>query len=152
MERVAFAGWTFLCDPGATRTAYASIQQCQPESCGCAYCRNWIAARAAVYPEPIRGFLTGVGVDEPCEAEVIQHVVRESGLHLCEGWLHFVGRIEEGPEHGTTVDVANASVGFEARSDLAHDALRGSELVQMTIQAEVPWLLDEPWDVNPADA
>jgi hypothetical protein len=153
MQRLECYRWLLSCDPEATRQCYAAIPSAGPESCGCAPCLNFVAARDRAYPADVRDLFHRLGITPLREAEVY-HIARlDSGLHLYGGFLHFVGSIEEGKDaHGPSgaVDLETVndhfSIGFTASahtSQVPH-SFSQSSLVQIEFSAEIPWVLPDP--------
>jgi hypothetical protein len=151
MERIIFCRWCVCCDQAATRRAYEAVRTGSPEECGCRDCRNFAAARGAVYtPEPL-GLLDRLGIDSRKEAEIYQCSRLDSGLYLYGGFFHFVGSVEGGddalrPDGRMDLEplTEHFGVGFTRRVALVRAPFAGLSLVQLEFLAQVPWVLEEP--------
>jgi hypothetical protein len=145
MEIIEFTGWRIEYDRSATATAYACAPVNSPEVCGCNPCRNWVAARDRLFPEEFRGLLDRLGVPFDREAEVYLNCRLESGLHSYGAWYHFVGRVLFGERDCSPNVVFGAlSVYFHSNPSLLPEAFAGQPVVQVEVEAEVPWLLEVP--------
>jgi len=60
-------------DRDATLAVYPQLQQGWAEKCGCAGCRNFIAAREQAFPDVFRTFLPELGIDPNKEGEAIHY-------------------------------------------------------------------------------
>jgi hypothetical protein len=145
MEILEFTEWRIEYDRSATATAYACAPVNSPEVCGCNPCRNWVAARDRVLPEEFRGLLDRLGVPFDREAEVYHNCRLESGLHSYAAWYHFVGRVLFGERDcSPNVVFGPLSVYFHSNPCLLPEAFAGQPVVQLEVEAEVPWLLEVP--------
>src|SRR5262245_47279035 len=70
MKSVVFGRWKLQADAEATKRAYEQIAIGSPERCGCLHCRNFVAARSTVYPEPVLVLFRELGIDSAKEAEI----------------------------------------------------------------------------------
>src|SRR5690349_11004413 len=95
MQRVDFGIYSVLCDPDATRRAYAAIHTGAAGLCGCPSCRNFAALRDQIYPADFLGLLGQLGIDYCKESEVYMAAPCGSDLYHYEGWFHFVGYVEQ---------------------------------------------------------
>lgn len=141
----AFGRWKYTVDREATAQAYHRMPHGAADDCGCVNCRNFTAARAAVFPAEFRALADQLGIDLFKDAEVYRNAKLESGLHDYGGWFHFVGTLDETGDFPPVV----FAPGFSSWMCQAYaprlSALDGMQVVQLEFQAEcVPWLLDEP--------
>lgn len=161
VESVVIDRWRLRIDLEATRAAYRAMTLPGPESCGCLPCQNFVAARDRAYPAPARQLFERLGIDWHKEAEVC-HITRLGpGVHLYNGWFHFVGAIDAGREAWRFLHAKVAApdfialtgafmVGLTSRQHLSHPPFRGQQLVQLEFTAEVPWVIDGPEPENVA--
>jgi len=82
-------------DVAATAACYARVSQPGPESCGCAHCRNWVAARHLVVSEELRRLLASLGIPDNGEINVAEYTGMRKP-HGYIGWYFFVGRVVRG--------------------------------------------------------
>src|SRR5437870_13890008 len=103
IAQLQIGGYEIEFDRDATAACYARIGTPGPEACGCAYCRNWVAAREHILPPEFRHLLSQVGVPANGETDVWE-VPGETQAHFYGGWYFVVGRILSG-ERGHTFDM-----------------------------------------------
>jgi len=132
----------FNCDVEATRKAYESIRVGGVEECECSGCGNFLAQRQSVFPEEVLSLFAALGVNYQRDAEIYHTARLESGLHLYGGWFHFIGSIVKQPDGPAKIN-ERFTVDFLVSRDLAAKAFDNQALVQIEIQAEIPWLLKE---------
>jgi len=146
MEAIEIGGNVLLCAPEATRAAYRSFT---PDLCGCSGCRNYRKARSVVYKESALKFFGQFGIDPSKEAEIytLGPVATTPNLMQYGGWFHFIGEIAK---CGDRVEIGeNLIIWFSNRPALAPPSFAGQTLVQVELEAAVPWLLPEPWESDP---
>jgi hypothetical protein len=159
--------WTVEYDAAATRHVHDEMLSGSPESCGCAGCRNFAAARNVAYPPPALDLFHQLGIEYDRESEIGSAVDLGGGRFLYSGWFHFVGRIVAGPKgitHVATVPRGNSGgigagevylIDFEPmtpgfalclaeKKDMLPSEFGDEPVVQLEFKAEVPWVLDEP--------
>lgn len=145
MEILELPGWRIEHDRAATATAYARAPANGPEAYGCDPCRNWAATRGRLLPEGFRALLDRVGIPFDREAEVYHNGRLPSGLHSYGAWYHFVGRVLFGERQCSRhVAYGPLSVYFHSKPALLAEAFAGQPVVQMEVEAEVPWLSAVP--------
>ena len=148
MEKVVFGRWQISADPEETRRAYECIVTGAPEECGCAYCRNFVAARGHVYSKEVRDLFERLGIRFDRESETYDLGESECGLYLYGGFFHFVGVIESGRDALEDMSLepvtGRFSVGFTSQVALVPESFRNASVVQLEFLANVPWLIDEP--------
>jgi hypothetical protein len=145
MVLLELPGWRIECDRSATVTAYERVPINGPETCGCDPCRNWAATRDRLLPDEFRALLDRLGIPFDREAEVYHNARLESGLHSYGAWYHFVGRILFGErEASPRVAFGTFAVSFQSRPALLAKEFAGRAIVQMNLDAEVPWLSAVP--------
>jgi hypothetical protein len=141
----------------ATRQAYSQIEVGGPETCGCSYCRNFVAARGDVYTAPVVALLDRLGITPGKEAEIWQYDRLPSGLHRYGGMLHFSGRNLRGEQTiGRTAfgpgglvpesyDITDRfSVSFRSRSLLIEPPFKDLSVLELSFIALVPWVISDP--------
>jgi len=146
VDSVTFGSWRIVVNREATEHAYTTILEAGPEECGCAYCRNFVAARAHAYPPEATDLFTRLGIDPCYEAEVVDyHIVTPDSNHrLIGGWFHFVGTVEEGPDGTYEPLVAGFEIGFTRHAGVVEHAFAGQQIAQIEFLTRIPWVLDEP--------
>jgi hypothetical protein len=152
MGIVRVSNWLVEVDAVETSRAQAARPAGSPESCDCLECRNFVAARPAVYPVEFTELLAVLGVPSDRESEIWHGGEVAPGRHFCGGWFHFVGEVTEGPDclrgNGSTelAELSSGfSVGFTRRLGLVPETFPTSKVVQLEFSAEVPWVLDDPY-------
>ena len=140
MTRIAFRDWIFDCAVDATRTAYQGITAGGVEECNCDGCLNFLCQRQTAFPSEVMNFFRLVGVDYRRDAE-FYHVARaDSGLHLYEGWFHFIGSIVQQPDGPAKID-DRFTIDFLPGRSLAAKTFGDQPLVQVEVTASIPWML-----------
>ena len=158
MKHITFARWEIECEAEATRDIFNRVRSGAPETCGCAACLNFAAARSKIYPSDVVRLFDSLGVPHNREAEIYHTHRIAPGKHHYGGWFHFVGRIVSGldacKQTGTTgngpvwgFDLEKIGtefeMGFTHRIGLLEEPFKGHSVVQLEFQATVPWLLSE---------
>jgi len=152
--RISFARWELACDPAVTRELYGSVKSGAPEACGCAPCRNFVAAREQVYPAQVLNLFDDLGIAPDREAEVWHTHRVEPGKHHYGGWFHFVGKLTTGPDAQTQmapnawkIDLevieGDFRLGFTNQIGLLRRPFGGYPIVQLEFDTIAPWLLGE---------
>jgi len=142
-------------DRDATLAAYAQLQQGCAEKCGCAGCRNFIAAREQAFPDMFRTFVAEIGIDPNKEGEAIHYGPVDGNLHFYGGWFYFVGELIEVGERFTTISLPGSSSlirqlpgpgeGFQywfSTSFARPPAVFGSKVRAVEFTTLIPWVLD----------
>ncbi|MHC4060920.1 MAG: hypothetical protein ACYSUC_05675 [Planctomycetota bacterium] len=151
METLSIGRWVVSYDAETTRKAYAQIESGDAERCGCEYCLNFARVRDDVYPEEALKILNQLGVDFRKEAEVYHFSKVKPGWHHYGGSLHFVGKIEKvvhelRPTDGEPTRFLKLAENFSwllsSRRELVPDVFGDLPVVQIIIDAKVPWVLD----------
>src|SRR6266849_3889281 len=70
METLTIRRWKLQSDPDATRNAFFNRELGSPESCGCADCLNFAAARERAYPAEVLTVFNQLGIDSHKESEI----------------------------------------------------------------------------------
>jgi hypothetical protein len=98
-----------------------------------------------VLPEEFRALLGRLGIPFEGEAEVYHNCRLESGLHSYGAWYHFIGRVLFGErECSPNVQFGTFSVFFHSKPALLPESFAGQSVVQLEVDAQVPWLSDIP--------
>ncbi len=145
MELLDPLGWRIEYDRPATAAAYARIPFNGPDRCGCDPCRNWAATRDRLLPGSFRRLLDQLGIPCDREAEVYHNARLGSGRHSYGAWYHFIGRVQFGErEDSPPLVFGPFVVHFHSRPALLPEAFAGQPVVQLEVDAEVPWLSSVP--------
>ena len=140
MEVIRIGGNELTCDPAATRSAYRLFT---PDLCDCAGCRNYRLARDQVFSGAALEFFGQFGIDPCKEAETydLGPAPANPNLILYGGWFHFIGEIVKCGDRVSLGD--NLVVWFSPGVALGPPSFAGRLLVQMEMEALVPWLLPQ---------
>jgi hypothetical protein len=152
MDIALIGRWKIQCDPEATREAFLRVPVGSPESCGCADCLNFAAARDRAYPSPVLSIFNQLGIDSHKESEIWHTHRDESGLHHYGGFFHFIGAIESGRDvmvkmngYGT-YDFETIGEHFEwgltSETALVPNSFAGSPVTQLEFAARIPWVIE----------
>lgn len=141
MQTIELPGWRIEHDRSATVALYQAGALGIPETCGCLPCLNWASTRERIVPAEFSELLTQLGISLNGEAEVYHNAKLDSGLHSYGAWYHFVGRVVFGEiEDSPMVPFGAFSVFFHSHPILVRPNFLDATLVQLEVDAEVPWL------------
>ncbi len=149
--RVQYRDWEFYSDKEITEQTYKEFEHSGAESCGCDYCKNFIAQRETVFPYEIKELLTGLGVDYRKEIDISEFARLKNGLHYYSGWFQFKGGFKGqdctvpfqngGHTYDLTKITDNFSIGF--RHDNSLTPFKDKKgLVQIEFDCHLPWVLE----------
>lgn len=155
MEAIRFGRWELIADPEATREAYANVPKGGPEECSCDPCKNFVAAREAIYPADVLALFDKLGISFSREVEIYHMARLQSGKHLYGGWFHFVGSILSGADAAKPIAknlwqpnlekvTEDFGLGFSSRIGLLRRPFEGKPIVQVEFTATVPWIISSP--------
>lgn len=162
MQTITYKKWIFYADVISTCEAYRAIERGGAEDCGCSHCLNFVANRRQVYPAEILALFSQLGIDYTKETEVYQVTQLDSGLHLYNGWLHFIGHFKSGINSKVQVDeFPNAQIykldfepvddhfqiGFTTDTRSFWKSFEGKSLVQVEFTVEIPWILENEEEI-----
>ena len=122
-------------DREATAACYARVRIPGPEACGCADCRNWIAAREHVLSPELRHLLAQLGIPVHGEIEVSE-TPGPSQPHLYGGWYFVVGRILNGGED-LTFQMGSFEISFSSGQSFSMPEFKGQELIELHFHTEI---------------
>ena len=153
MRTLEVGPWVLEYDRDATKTAYAQIDKCGPEECGCTHCQNFMKLREKIYPKKVLEIFDLLGIDYTKENEVYHTHKTKPGWHSYGGWLHFIGSIIKIIENRIPLDSQGNETylivekhfewSFRERRDEASSYFDENPLVQIDFSAEVPWVLED---------
>jgi len=139
-----FDEWKYRADRDATILAYGRIERGGADTCDCAGCRNFRAARDDCFPPEFIALLAQLGIDPRKDAEVYHNARIAPGCHDYGGWYHFIGTIDDIGESPSVQLGPGFSVWMRPASAPRLRSLEGKQVVQLEFHAEaVPWRLDE---------
>jgi len=143
MLAIQVAGNELLCDPDATASGYAAWI---PQECDCTSCANYRANRHALFTTACLAFFAQFGIDPIKPAEIYDVGPVEGstpGMIQYGGWFHFIGEIVRlGENVALSPDL---TVWFSRKIALAAASFTGP-VVQLEIEARLPWVLEVPWE------
>jgi hypothetical protein len=144
MEQIQIGDQIIRYDAKRTRAAYAAVQSGSAETCGCSYCRNFLAQRRTVYPEKFRLLLDQLGIDPEKEGDVFEEG-QESLLARYGGWFYLAGELIEAGER-----MADAGPGFQFFFRASHKPTLqgdfGDEVLALEFSTKLPWVISEQPD------
>lgn len=140
-----FGGRRFMVDRDTTARAYQLAEGGGSETCVCNGCRNFRIARDRVFPADFLALLSDLGIDPRKDAEVVHYGANEPGMHMYDGWFHFLGTLA-GNGASERVQLGDGfSVWLTDDYAPGLKSLAGQPSVQVSFWTEsVPWMLDEP--------
>ena len=140
-SQLQIGGYEIEFDRDATAACYARVRVPGPEACGCAYCRNWIAAREHILPSELRHLFSQVGIPTDGEIEVWE-CPGQSRPHLYGGWYFIVGRIISG-EPNYEFPVGSFQLSFTSERSFAVSAFEGQQICELHFTTETDTYLSE---------
>jgi hypothetical protein len=152
MQLIKFREWEFLVDKQSTLETYSKVTVGGPDSCGCSYCKNFVANRDELYPDEIRLLFSDLGIDWNKEYEVVEYgIIDPDGNYLYGGWFHFKGQLVKKstkiPFEKT--DDTPISVKFSIRfrnckgGGNSYFENKDDDLVQIDFEVKIPWVLSQ---------
>jgi hypothetical protein len=145
--QLQIGGYELEFDQDATAACYASVRVPGPEACGCADCRNWVAARQQVLPPEMRQLLAQLGIPADGEIEVME-TPGPSQPHLYSGWYFVVGSILSGGGN-RTFHMGSFELSFGSGQSFAVAEFKGQELFELHFHTEVREYLTEAERASP---
>ncbi|GJL80120.1 MAG: hypothetical protein NPINA01_31090 [Nitrospinaceae bacterium] len=139
--------WEIAADSLATRAVYEKIES--GTGCDCDHCKNFEKLGADVFPPEMHEIFRLLGIDFAKPVEVFRYCRLDSGLHSYGGWYHFIGSIVDGADcvQNCSVELERisdkASFGFSRQASLVHDSFPDHPVIQLDIDIEIPWVLNE---------
>ena len=141
-------------DIDRTRRFYETVDDSL--GCDCAGCRNFRKAYPLI-PDAVQGCFRQLGVDIGKPAEMTAYVSHDGNLTLYDGFYHICGSILKSPTLFIKIDEKHSKLNENATIKLTPDhfvyftkecALVEKEfptsIIQLEIQGDIPWVLDEP--------
>ncbi len=145
--QLQIGGYELEFDREATAACYARVRVPGPEACGCADCRNWIAAREHVLPSQLRELLSRLGIPIDGEIEVFE-TPGQTQAHLYGGWYILVGKVlAAGRGHMFKMD--GFELCFESGQSYAVAEFQGQGVCELHFHAEVGEYLSEAERASP---
>ncbi len=144
-----------------TRSFYQKAESVSA-GCGCPGCRNFEKA-VQTLPDETKRFFDSLGIDAKKPAEVYVNTVNADGSVSYGGFYHVCGRLLGGESAWVTIKRSkkartaywdtsktypvskNFHVSFQEDCSLVEDGFP-EPVLQMEIEAELPWVLEEPND------
>jgi len=131
--------------------------------CSCSHCRNFEKA-ADTLPGDIKGFFDSLGIDIKKPAEVYANVTNSDGTVSYGGFYHLCGKLLSGEsawitasnDGKATVSYWDSSMSYAVSDNFCVSFQQDCSLlekgfptpvIQMEIEANIPWVLDEPNDL-----
>ncbi|SHG82642.1 hypothetical protein [Ornithinibacillus halophilus] len=142
MKQIKMGSWTVEVDVEKTIAFYETYYLIT-EDCNCDYCVNYVRACDS-FPREVMELFSMFGIDPRKEGEVFELSETEDGLHIYNGFYHFVGRIIESPDDDQLENFrpdTSIEISFDEQIDLLPESFP-SPVVQLIFQLNIPWLLD----------
>ncbi|NEV95073.1 glutaredoxin [Psychroflexus sp. YR1-1] len=149
--QVKYRDWELYSDKETTEQTYNDFEHSGAESCGCDYCKNFIAQRETAFPDEIKKLFRELGVDYKKEIDVSEFARLENGLHYYNGWFQFKGDFKGkdctvplqngGHTFEMTKITDNFSLGFRYDNSLTPFNEKNG-LVQIEFDCHLPWVLE----------
>jgi len=120
--------------------------------CTCSRCRNFFAFRDSrgVFPAEVSSVFERLGINERGESELLCTDKSNSDRFTYVGWLTFVGRITAGASADEERITNDFAINFTEEVMFAPDLFGRTNVVEAVFTATIPWVLDEPPDLEPS--
>ena len=141
-------------DVERTRRFYETVED--QLGCECAGCRNFRKAYPLL-PDAVQAFFRQLGVDIGKPAEATAYNSYDGNLTFYDGFYHICGTILEGREPFIQVDKRHFQLDKNMTINLTPDYFAyftskcglvdedfPTPVIQLEIQGNIPWVLDEP--------
>ena len=125
------------------------------EFCTCAGCRNFAKAYPFL-PDAVQGFFRQLGVDIGKPAEITAYVSRDGNMTFYDGFYHICGSILDGREPFIQIDERHFQLDERMTIKLTPDHFIyftskcglvekdfPTPVIQLEIQGNIPWVLNE---------
>jgi hypothetical protein len=141
MQEIHLGDQIIRYDCERTRTAYAGMKTGSTQSCGCRFCRNFVAQRNLVYAEQIRQVLDRLGIDPEKEGDLFEEGPEGSLVRYC-GWFHLAGEVIQAGERMTD---GGAGLQYFFRASYRPRALAdfGEEVLVLEFSTKLPWVISD---------
>lgn len=149
-----FGAYKIDVDVERTRRFYETMDDI--DWCTCPGCRNFRKAYPLI-PGAVQAFFRQFGVDIGYPTEMSAIASHDGNMTLYDGFYHICGSILESPELYIQIDEKTRQLNPEATIKLTPDhfvyftdkcglIVEGfpSPIIQLVLQGDVPWVLDEP--------
>ena len=130
--------------------------------CSCSGCRNFERA-TEILPAEVKKFFAALGIDMKKPAEVYANTVNADGSVAYGGFYHICGRLLDGESAWVTVKSNKKATTFYLDSSKAYSISKDfrvffqedcclvedgfpEPVLQLEIEANIPWVLAEPND------
>ena len=117
------------------------------QCCDCDGCVNFDRA-ADLFPESVKSFFAALGADAKKPIEVYVNYTNKDGTLWYGGWYHLCGTLlSEGEElwqvtEGKPFGSRGFQIFFRGRADCVQEN-RPRPVVQMELNADIPWVLEK---------
>jgi hypothetical protein len=144
MEEILLGDQIIRYDLERTKNAYAGMKTGSAERCGCRFCRNFVAQRNSIYPEPFRRLLDQLGIALDKEGDVFELGPVGSGV-LYNGWFYLAGELVRAGERMTD---GGPGLQYFFRSSYRPKALAdfGEEVLALEFSTTLLWVISEEPD------
>ncbi len=138
--RIELGDYILEVDSERTKRTYLEIVTGGAESCGCSYCRNYLATLPQALPDEVIEFFSIAGIDPKKDAEVYEQGEVSPGVRSYGGEYYLWAAIVSEPKKKQVL-----SKGFEFAfmqpSPLAQEQFRSEGSLCFFFNAELPWVI-----------
>lgn len=139
--RIELGDYILEADSERTKRTYFEIGKGGAESCGCSYCRNYLATIPQALPAEVLEFFSKAGIDPMKDAEVYEQGEVSPGVRSYGGEYCFWGSVVSEPKKEQVLS-KGFQFAFKRPSPLAQEQFRSEEALCFYFNAELPWVLE----------
>lgn len=139
--QITIAGWVLDIDVERTKATYTQITQGGCQTCGCAYCRNFLAALPTSFPRQILEFFVNIGIDSSKDAEVYGYGEVSSGILQYGGEYYLWGKVIQEPAQETRLP-NEFIISFIQPTPLVQKEFDSEGALCLNFTGHIHWVLD----------
>ena len=141
MKEVNIKDWELLVDTEQTKKNLKNIKS-DAETCGCSYCRNFIAGRDTAFPEEFMHILETLGIDFKKDIQTSHLCKTAEGKHQYDVNYYFVGKIVEMSKLHAPIDIS--SFNFIIDETINYRSKEFSiPILRLECFPIMPWIIEE---------
>jgi len=139
--KIELGDYVLEVDSERTKSTYLEIEKGGAESCGCSYCRNYLASLPESLPEEVLHFFSKAGIDPKKDAEVYEQGEISPGVRSYGGEYYLWGSIVSEPKREQMLS-KRFQFAFMQPSPLAQDQFHSEGSLCFYFNTELPWVLE----------
>ena len=143
MKEVNIKDWKLLIAPEQTKKFLRNIKS-DAETCGCSYCRNFIAGRNTAFSEEFIHILETLGIDFKRDVQTSHLCKTAEGRHQYDVNYYFVGKIVQMSKLQGPTDISSFNFIIDENINYRSKEFSESELIlRLECFPIIPWMIEE---------